>query len=152
MKIELYKVTLSRPVVFSPVKGRIVKLEYDTCVRLFTNEGIYVFYFKEGFIWNGRSGGPLVDPIAANQGTQMESAMWLFHDGSGYPDTISTPVSGELLRQFAMIVNNYSGFRAGGIKGVVNLVSGFWKAYDWEEVKAPWDVNRGKVRFCLEAR
>lgn len=150
--MKLRTVELSRKLVFAPVKGRIVELEYDTGIRLYTDEGIYDFLLLKGFRWNGRSGGFAADLVAPNQGTQMEAAMWGFHDASGYPDTISPKVSGELLRQFAMLMCGYGPKRAGAIKVVVNALEKSWKAYDWEEVAPEWICNQGKIKFQLSPR
>ena len=144
----LHTVTLSEPIAYKPVKGRIVSLANDSLdIRLYTNEGVFLFRLLKDFCWNGRSGGPFVDFIAPNQGTQMESAMWAFHDCSGYPNTISPDISGELLRQFAIKMNGYNSKTALLIKKSVNAVSSKWKAYEWEEVDKEYVNNFGRYKF-----
>jgi hypothetical protein len=161
----LHSVTHSR-IAFAPVRGRIVELEYDTDVVYKTSEGVHRFKFRKGFIWDGRSGGALVDSLTGlpNHGTQAESARWLGHDGGGYPETISAKLGNELLRQAVLLPDvgysktldeaerstlfkGYSKAMAAAIHKTVSITSDEWKADDWSEVDPEWQRNKGLVKY-----
>lgn len=65
--------------------------------------GWVVYRFKAGFLFDGRSGGPLADFIVPNLGTQEELACWLIHDANGYDLLLSFYRTNEMLRQMLLL-------------------------------------------------
>jgi hypothetical protein len=60
--------------------------------------GVLRIYAKPGARTNGRSGGPLVDPLFPNWGTQLERAVVLMHDALYYDFDISFEMANKLLK------------------------------------------------------
>ena len=63
--------------------NRRYKLSSDVWIRLITDKGTISLFAKEGFIFDGLSGSPLLDWYAPNLGSLYERIMWLVHDLQG---------------------------------------------------------------------
>ena len=58
---------------------RRYKLSSDVWIRLITDKGT-ISLFAKRFVFDGRSGSPLLDWYAPNLGSLYERIMWLVHD------------------------------------------------------------------------
>lgn len=146
--MKINAIRLDGKITLEPVTGRLVRLADTVTVRYdLDDEGVFIVHIREGFLYDGRSGGPLVDYLAPNQGNQKESAMWLVHDALGYPETMSGEFDNDLLYA-AMDCNKYGWLTRNAIDAAVRLTVGTWKADQWWQVQEPYIKNRGLV-CCL---
>lgn len=89
----------------TPMGNRLYRVANDTSVCVDTDEGVFCFYFKKGFVTNFRSGGPLVDRFVDQVGDEKKSLCYLVHDAIYTPcaslnghHPISREKGDELLR------------------------------------------------------
>jgi hypothetical protein len=151
--MKLLRIDQSSRIEMAPVRGRVVELVTPVVLRYVTADGgVHEFSFLPGFRWDGRSGPPEVDYLAPNQGSQKEAAKWLGHDGSGYPDTCSTLIGNELLRQGLILDCGYSEHVASLIHNTVEITAESWKADEWSQVDKEWLCNKGKVYYRWKAK
>lgn len=78
--------------------NRRYKLTSDVWIRLITDKGTISLFAKEGFIFDGRSGSPLLDWYAPNLGSLYERIMWLVHDLLGYATCLDFKTTNKVLR------------------------------------------------------
>lgn len=90
----------SGPIEITPIEDRWYSLAKPVTIFVQTDgEGYIVYKFRKGFLFDGRSGGPLVDFWLPNLGNQRQLACWLVHDANGYATHLSFEDTNELLRQ-----------------------------------------------------
>ena len=83
MKID--KIEFSRDITIRPIADRWYRIDGAFTVDIYLkDEGVVHIRVDDGFMFDGRSGGPCVDFIAPNLGTQDELKIWLLHDLMGY--------------------------------------------------------------------
>ena len=101
--IKLKSVARSAEIDIVPVRDRWYRLA--DCVEIEVKclvDGVsrtIAYSFGEGFLFDGRSGGPLADLFVPNLGTQEEVACWLVHDANGYDVLLDFENTNELLQQ-----------------------------------------------------
>lgn len=85
--MKVNKILLSLPELpVVPLGNRLYKLAQDYKVTVVTDEGLFIYKFKKGFITNFRSGGLLVDGFVDQIGDGPEiQASWLIHDAAYTP-------------------------------------------------------------------
>ncbi|MCF0203694.1 MAG: hypothetical protein HUK12_00020 [Muribaculaceae bacterium] len=76
---------------------------------------------EAGFMFDGRSGPPLIDCIVPNLGTEDERAGWLFHDLLAYGDSLNFRDTNRFLRLFLRDQAGYSKFTAWLIETAVGI-------------------------------
>lgn len=96
-------------IVVTPLGDRYYKLAADTKINIYTDQGIFVYSFKKGFVTNFRSGGLFVDPFVDQIGTVLMQAAYLCHDAAytpclacGMEHPISRKLADQLLK--AMLI------------------------------------------------
>lgn len=83
MKVD--KIEFSRDITIKPIADRWYRIDGAFTVDIYLkDEGVVHICVDDGFMFDGRSGGPCVDFIAPNLGTQDELKIWLLHDLMGY--------------------------------------------------------------------
>ena len=90
------------------VHDRLYRINNTVSVSICTDEGVYRVVAYPGFLTDGRSGGPLVDPIFPNWGTQLERAVVLFHDILYYDFDITWETANLLLRESIKFIGKSS--------------------------------------------
>lgn len=78
--MQIKSISFSRDIIIKPIAERWFLIPHSFTVSIFTDCGIYRIKVKPGFMFDGRSGGPAVDCIAPNLGSQNEIKAWLLHD------------------------------------------------------------------------
>lgn len=79
--------------------NRWYRIKRDNTIWVVTNRGTIRYFVKEGFYFDGRSGGPLIDWILPNLGSENEILCWLIHDINAYATYLSFEDTNEMLRQ-----------------------------------------------------
>lgn len=99
-------------IVVNPMGDRYYKLAADTKINIYTDEGIFIYSFKKGFVTNFRSGGIFVDPFVDQIGTVLMQAAYLCHDAAYTPCSacgMEHPISRKLADQILKSMLIYSG-------------------------------------------
>ena len=110
--MKINEVKFSRDILIEPVSDRWYRIPGAFTIDLTTDCGRIRINIDDGFMFDGRSGGPAVDFIAPNLGTQSELKAWLLHDINGYGKCLSFEETNELLYSMLRGQCNYSWFRA----------------------------------------
>ena len=82
--MKVLKVEFSRDLTLKPIADRWYEVQGDFSINVTTDCGVKRINVDDGFLFDGRSGGPMVDFIAPNLGTQDELKAWCFHDICGH--------------------------------------------------------------------
>ena len=82
--MKVLKVEFSRDILLKPISDRWYEIQGAFTVDITTDCGVKRINVDYCFVLDGRSGGPLVDFIAPNLGTQAELKAWTLHDICGH--------------------------------------------------------------------
>lgn len=82
--MKVLKVEFSRDILLKPISDRWYEIQGAFSIDITTDCGVKRINVDDGFVLDGRSGGPLVDFIAPNLGTQAELKAWTLHDICGH--------------------------------------------------------------------
>jgi hypothetical protein len=117
MEIKSFK---STEISLVPIKDRWYSVNNDVHISIQTDVGVIKVHINSGFIFDGRSGGKLIDFIVPNLGTQREIACWLVHDCFAHDIGFSFELTNDIL--YGMLrCCDYSWFRAGYVHTAVSL-------------------------------
>lgn len=98
---------------------------------------------EAGFVFDGRSGSPLIDRFIPNLGSMDERAAWLFHDLLAYGQSLDFEQTNSFLRCFLRDQAGYSRFKA----WVVEKAVGMDDSWYGEPPEGDWcRCNLGKVQ------
>lgn len=119
----------------TPVGDRYSRLFHDTVIEVTTEEGVYIFTFKLGFMTNFRSGGVLVDFFIDQIGDEKKALWYLVHDAIYTPCAalgMEHPLArktGDALLKSGLIFSGMSEFKAGLVYRSVRMFgrSAYWK-------------------------
>ena len=129
-----------------PFDDRLYKVSGGVTIDLVTDEGTLSFTIYDGFLFDGRSGGKLVDWVIPNLGTQDEVVAWLVHDVSFYPDTVSFELANDLL--YLLLRRSGMGrFRAGLVYRAVTIFGKNRKSETIESIEPMFKDNAYKYLF-----
>ena len=125
---------------------RRYELYQDVEYRVITNQGVLQVVLKKGFLFDGRSGTPLLDWVAPNLGSKSERFSWLTHDVNGYKFDLSFSDTNLLLMAMLRDLCGYSKFKSQLIRYSVSLSDSWYgkpKPKDWcyknlNKVNAMW--------------
>lgn len=118
--MKIYDVKVSRDILLEPVSDRWYRIPGAWSVDYITDCGRIHIQVDDGFMLDGRSGGPMVDFIAPNLGTQDELKCWLVHDLNAYDICLSYEETNWLLYEMLRKIG-YGWFRARAIYTAVNM-------------------------------
>jgi hypothetical protein len=142
--VRIKDAVFSCDVLLQPVGNREYLIPHPFRVELLTDGlGVIVYDVAGGFVFDGRSGGPMVDFIAPNLGTQEEAKAWLLHDINGHDVCLSFEEANQLLYDMLRKDCRYGYFRAKAIYCAVSASS------SWFGEPKPGDLsypNRGKIK------
>lgn len=97
---------------------------------------------EAGFIFDGRSGPPLIDRFVPNLGNIDERAAWLFHDMLAYGGSLNFKDTNRFLRCFLRDQAGYGSFKAWLIEQAVSIDNSWYG----EPAEDDWcHCNIGKV-------
>lgn len=96
--MKILNIKIKDKINSTTIRDRLYNIVDKVTVEIYTDEGVIRCTALPGFETDGRSGGPLVDCIFPNWGTQMERAVVLVHDILYYDFDISWETANELLR------------------------------------------------------
>lgn len=100
-------------------------LKGDVSFIISWNGDKYRYDFLEGFMFDGRSGSPLLDWFAPNLGNIEERLAWLCHDANGYATLLSFKETNKLLYDMLVELCYYWKIKAKTIQCAVS-VSDSW--------------------------
>lgn len=119
MKID--KIEFSRDITIRPIADRWYRIDGAFTVDIYLkDEGVVHIRVDDGFMFDGRSGGPCVDFIAPNLGTQDELKIWLLHDLMGYDIYFSFKETNKILYDNLRHIN-YGWIKANAIWSAVSI-------------------------------
>jgi len=104
-----------------PIVDRWYLVSEPVGVEIRTDEGVLRVVVDEGFRFDGRSGGKLVDWLIPNLGTQAETCCWLVHDVLAHDYDVSYETTNDLLRQMLRSIGGYGRARAWMVWRAVSL-------------------------------
>lgn len=119
----------------TPIGNRLYKLAHDTKVRVCTDEGVFAFDFRKGFVTNFRSGGLGVDIFIDQIGDEKKALCYLVHDAIYTPCAalgMEHPIarkSGDELLRAGLLYAGMGSFKAGIVYNSVRLFghSAYWE-------------------------
>lgn len=122
---------------------RMYSLDSPVCIAIYTTQGTLNIGLSAPFMFDGRSGSPLLDWYAPNLGTIEERLAWLVHDVNGYAKCLSFKDTNTLL--FAMLRDlcHYRKTKAAAIRYAVSLSKGW---YGKPEPTDKYFVNYDKIQ------
>lgn len=120
--MKVSKVEFSRDIVIKPIEDRWYEIQGAFSIDLFTDSGHIRVNVDNGFLFDSRSGGPMIDAlgIAPNLGTQDELKCWATHDIFAYDICLSYDETNELLYDMLRKAG-YTWFRARMVYTAVNF-------------------------------
>lgn len=86
-----------------------------------TDKGRLFLYLDPVFMFDGRSGGFLVDFYVPNLGTLEERLCWLVHDANAYAQCLDFKSTNLLLKMMTRDLSGYGSFKSSAIKKSVSL-------------------------------
>jgi len=141
--MKLLSVTKS-PIIIKPLKERWYEVVADARCLIKTDCGCMYFYIHKGWKFDGRSGGWLVDLIAANLGTQEEVWAFAVHDTLFYGFGITFETANDILRQQLRLDAKYGRIRANVIHWGVSTEFAR-KAFENNDEEE--ELNKQKLHF-----
>ena len=121
MKMKVLSVEFSRDIVIKPIETLWYQVQGAFHLDYKTDVGDIRVNVDDGFMFDGRSGGPMVDAlgIAPNLGSQPELKCWLAHDINAYDICFSYDETNDILYNMLRDIG-YGWFRAKMIYTAVN--------------------------------
>lgn len=125
--MKIVNVTVSHDIILKPVSDRWYEVQGAFTVDYFTDSGRIHICVDAGFMFDGRSGGPMVEAlgIAPNLGTQAELKCWLIHDLNGYDICLSYDETNDLLYDMLRDIG-YGWFKSKAIYTAVNFTDSWF--------------------------
>lgn len=123
-------------------KQRRYILNTPVFVTVYTDCGIFEARTERGFIFDGRSGPPLVDFIVPNLGSLGERTAFFLHDCAAYAGSLDFKNTNLLLKYFLRDMCGYSEFMSELVRKAVSI-SKSW--YGYPKPNDEWYCNVGKV-------
>lgn len=146
MKVNLC--AIDKQIEIIPRGDRWYEIPFDFIVHVYTDCGHYTISVAKGFMFDGRSGGPLCDFIVPNLGTQPILKCWLIHDIMAYDIGFSFKETNQILHD-NLIRAGVGSFKAWTVQSAVSLSDG------WFGEPKPGDremCNMGKIHVRLNAK
>ena len=144
MKIKSFE--RLRPLSIMPEDDRWYRISEANEIILHTNEGTLRYIAYKGFLFDGRSGGRLVDWVISNLGSQDLSTCWLVHDIGFYPYTVSFELANDILYQM-LLLSGVSRLKAWLVFKSVSLFARKFKAEESSEVVGKYRQNLNQYFF-----
>ena len=125
--MKVIKITTNHTLLVTPLGDRLYRVGTPIKITIATDEGTLVYSFKEGFITNFRSGGPLVDRFVDQIGDAEKAICYLVHDAAYTPckacdgeHPISKALADTILRE-SLILAGMSKWKARIVYTIVYL-------------------------------
>lgn len=150
--MKILGMTWNRPLSISPISDRWYEVNQGIEIRVTTTEGVLIYAIHQGFKFDGRSGGPFVDHIISNLGTQATAICWLVHDINFYPDTVSFNLANQMLRDMLIVCAKESRIKAKLVYRAVQWFGRSSKSDEWEGMEKKYLDNREKFSFEWSAK
>jgi hypothetical protein len=137
LKVTGYKIFVGKDSLMSLRESKSLKRRYPIDKILFsvyTNQGTLNVHLDYGFVFDGRSGPPIIDWYAPNLGRLEERLTWLTHDVNGYGRSLSFRDTNTLLYAMLRDLCGYSRLKASTIRYAVSLDKSWYgepKEDDW---------------------
>ena len=119
--MRVLKVEFSRDILLKPISDRWYEIQGAFSIDITTDCGVKRINVDDGFLFDGRSGGPMVDFIAPNLGTQAELKAWCLHDINAHDLTGFTFEETNEMLYMLLRQCGYGWFRAKVIHTAVSL-------------------------------
>ena len=105
---------------------RWYRIPHAWMVTIWTDCGVIRIRVAAGFLFDGRSGGPLLDYVAPNLGTTAEVWAWAVHDLLGHGVYGDVQFANDALHWMLLHSAFYTPERAALIVGAVSAYTGWW--------------------------
>lgn len=124
--MHILDIKFSRDITIRPISDRWYRIDGAFTIDVYLkDEGLVHISIDDGFMFDGRSGGPCVDFIAPNLGTQAELKAWLFHDICGYDIYFSFKETNKILYDTLRKIG-YGWFKANAIWSAVSITDSWF--------------------------
>ena len=148
-KVTKLEIIRGKKALLSLKESKSFKRRYvlpaDVELKLYFDNGhILHCYAKAGFMFDGRSGSPLLDFYLPNLGTLEERSMWLIHDLLGYATCLSFKCTNKVLRYGLRDICNYRPTKAFVVEKAVSI-SDSWYGAPKENEWCYANINKFKV-------
>lgn len=124
-------------IFIEPVGARWYRIPHSWTLEILTDCGAIRIHVKPGFLFDGRSGGPLADFVAPNLGTQEEAKAWLAHDLNGHDLCLDFRDANKVLFLMLRENCNYGYFRALTIRTAVSASSEWFGLPEYDDPSYP---------------
>lgn len=109
----IYDIKFSTDIVIQPLKDRLYEIPHDFSIYIrLMGAGKITIRVKKGFVFDGRSGGKLIDLIVPHLGTQHELKCWVLHDLLFYDILYCFDSTNNILRWDLLNNAKYGKFKA----------------------------------------
>lgn len=119
--MKVTKIDFSRDILLKPISDRWYAIQGAFSIDITIDCGVKRINVDDGFLFDGRSGGSMVDFIAPNLGTQAELKAWCLHDICGHDLTGFTFEETNEILYILLRQCGYGWFRAKVIHAAVSL-------------------------------
>ena len=124
--MKILEIAVSCPLRPVRLKYRWYRIPHAWAVTIRTDCGVVRVHVNAGFLFDGRSGGPILDCVAPNLGTIEEVLSWAVHDLLGHGIYGTVGFANDALRWILRNLAHYSEARAGAVFGAVSAYTGWW--------------------------
>jgi len=125
--MKIISCTFNRDILIKPIDDRWYEIPHKFQIKLDLGSVVKYVDVDAGFLFDGRSGGPMVDYFAPNLGTQEEIKSWLPHDIGAYDSIgLSFDENNELLHYNLRENAGYGWWSANTIKFFVGVSEGYF--------------------------
>ena len=124
--MKIISCTFNRDILIKPIDDRWYEIPHKFQIRIDLGSIVKYIDVDAGFLFDGRSGGPIVDFFAPNLGTQDEIKCWLMHDIGSYDSTGLTFGENNTLLYYNLRKADYGWFMANTIEGFVSVSDNYF--------------------------
>ena len=129
-----------------PILDRWYRIPHLVDILLYKDKKPYAHIgLDPDFLFDGRSGGPLVDLFIPNLGTQDETKMWLIHDVLAYDVCLSFAENNRLLLENMRKTCGYGRVSSRLVWGSVSIYQGYFGKPDHKSREYP---NLSKIHVA----
>ena len=143
--MKFLDIKFSKDIILKPLADRWYEIQGAFSIVITTDCGVKRINVDEGFLFDGRSGGPVIDFIAPNLGTQEELKAWCLHDICGHDSTGFTFEETNDMLYTLLRRCGYGWFRAKAIYTAVSL-SDEWFGVPTIDDKSYTNITKIHVR------
>lgn len=122
-------------------KDREYILKNPTKISVYTDKGVLYVSTFPNFVFDGRSGGPVIDCYVPNLGSFDERLSWLVHDANAYAQCLDFKSTNKLLYLMLRDLCGYGKIKAKIVQTAVSITKSWFGVpkindkYYWNQFK-----------------